>query len=80
MLQWAKLSDRLKDAADQMSFEAVALGNESIDSVEMDLSESMASSVLMLLLGISFQLLTLFCAGIIFIDPLKKLGLSLIHI
>ncbi len=80
MLQWAKLSDRLKDAADQMSFEAVALGNESIDSVEMDLSESMASSVLMLLLGISFQLLTLFCAGIIFIDPLKKLGRHLKHL
>ena len=34
----------------------------------------------MLLLGISFQLLTLFCAGIIFIDPLKKLGRHLKHL
>ncbi len=74
MDKWADLSDRMKYSSDQMSFEAIALGNESISSVEDDLTESLQSNIWMLLLGIALQLLTLLYVGIAFIEPLKKLG------
>lgn len=71
---WSSLSEQMAQAADQMSFEGVALGNKSIAAVDEDLSDSLRSSIWTLLLGILLQSLTLLYIAVVFVDPLKKLG------
>lgn len=72
--QWMDLSDRMKVAADQMSLEAVSLGNKSIQSVKADLTRATLSSIWMLLLGVVLQVLTIAYIGVKLVGPLKRLG------
>lgn len=71
---WSQLSEQMTQASDQVSFEGVAMGNESIATVDEDLSGSLRSSVWTLLLGILLQSLTLLYIAVAFVGPLKKLG------
>ncbi len=76
---WSALSDRMNMAAEQLYIEAVTMGNQGILSVKHDLTVARLSSIWMLALGVSLQLLMVAYTAITFIRPLKQLGEHLAH-